>query len=303
MTIYHATKTLALIDAAIEADQGASYRKHLGESIKDVGDAYDSKPPGFRSHFGISTSGRECSRALWYSWRWVKMPRFEGRILRLFNRGHLEEARFVAMIRAAGMTLYQADANGNQFRVSYVGGHYGSAIDGVIVGCPDLPDPSEPILSEFKTHNAKSFAKLVSSGLYESKKEHYVQMIQYMGFYKLRIGLYLAVNKDTDELYGELIEYDRGWDEYYVSRSATIILARFAPPRISDNPSVFACRFCDFKKECHYSAPVLERNCRTCVNGVAQADGTWVCAGTGEILDKAAQLKGCESWTLHPDLQ
>lgn len=302
MPVYIAQKTLDAIEVAIEKDQGAAFRKFLGEAIKDVSDAYDPKLPEFRSHFGISQSGEECARKLWYNWRWVKLPRFPGRIMRLFNRGHLEEARFVAIMRTIGCTLYQADENQKQYRVSYFGGHYGSAIDGVVIGIPDLPDPSMPALAEFKTHGEKSFVSLQSKGLFAAHKKHYIQMQQYMGYYKLNVGLYLAVNKNTDELYAELIEYDPDWDQYSVNRSKQIIFAKVAPPRYSDRPSDFECRYCDHKMLCHYGQSESGRNCRTCQQSVPLEDGTWACGGTGEILDKQAQLAGCQHWLKHPDV-
>ncbi|MCK9234955.1 MAG: hypothetical protein M0P09_01410 [Acholeplasmataceae bacterium] len=300
--IYLATKTLDAMAAAIEVDQGALYRRYLGEAIHDVTDAYDDKPPGFRSHFGISTSGKPCSRALWYDWRWVELKRFGDRMLRLFNRGHLEEARFVAMIRAAGMTIYQADDQKKQYRVSLLGGHYGSALDGVVIGVPDLPDPQMPCLTEFKTHNEKSFNYLVAHGLFKAKHQHYVQMQQCMGYYKLDAGLYLAVCKNTDRLYGELIGYDQSTDEYYQDRSKRIIFTQSIPEKFSEYPDTFECKFCDHKMRCHYGQGEVARNCRTCHHGRPLPTGEWVCDQTGEVLDKSAQEAGCNHYVKHRDL-
>lgn len=299
MQIYLATKTLQAIEQAISADQGASFRGFLGEAIKDVGDAYDTKPPGFRSHFGVSTSGEECARKLWYNWRWLALPTFSGRMMRLFNRGHLEEARFVAMLRSIGVQLYQADEQGKQYRVSLLGGHYGSAIDGVAVGIPDLPTPETPCLAEFKTHNEKSFKKLQSQGLLKSKPKHYAQMIQYMEYYNLDYGLYLAVNKNDDDLYAEIILRDPAMAAHYADRSAKIIFATSPPPRYG-SPDTFECRYCDHKMYCHYGEGVPVKSCRTCRYGEPQPDGTWVCMQTGEVLDKAAQEAACPAYELRP---
>lgn len=300
--VYLAEKTIALIDAAIEKDQGALYRQKLGEVIMEVTDAYDAKLPDFRSHFGVSTSGRPCSRSLWYNWRWVGLKTFSGRMLRLFNRGHLEEARFVAMMRAAGITLYQSDENQKQFRIEMFGGHYGSAIDGVAIGIPDLPDPEMRCLAEFKTHNDKSFQKLVREGVQKSKPEHYAQMVQYVDYWELDAALYLAVNKNDDTLYGELIPPSSGEAKFYRDRSQKIIFAPKIPPKFSESPDQFECRFCDHKMMCHYQQGEVARNCRTCSEGLPQADGTWVCAASGEILDKEAQKAGCDFYNKHSDL-
>lgn len=302
MPVYLATKTLEAITKAIEADQGAAFREYLGKAIKDVGDAYDPKKPEFRSHFGVSQSGKPCARALWYSWRWVKLGKFSDRMLRLFNRGHLEEARFVAMLQAAGIKVFQADENGKQFRVSYYGGHYGSAIDGVAINVPDLPDPRMPCLLEFKTHNEKSFNHLVAKGLYQSKPAHFAQVQQYCGYNSLQVALYLAVCKNDDRLYGELVEYSPEWDKHYVERSGKIIFADRIPDKFSNQPSDFECRFCDMKMFCHYGEGSVARNCRTCRFSKPVESGQWICSQTGEVLDKQAQLTGCSEYTKHPDL-
>jgi hypothetical protein len=308
-----ATKTLEAIDAAIFADQGRLFRHHLRQHILDVDDAFDdSEHDTFRSHLGISMSGRECGRELWYHFRWTTPNVISGKMLRLFNRGHLEEARFVAMLRTIGVEIWREETPGQQFRVSLFGGHYGSAIDGVARGIPDMPEI--PVLTEFKTHNDKSFKKLAGEkdsdgqyviwpqGVQKSKVEHYAQVQQYMGYYKLEWALYGAVNKDTDELYFELVPYDRGIDEGYKQRSHRIMWAKEAPARISSNPSFWKCRYCNERKVCHYAAtPAL--NCRTCAASRPVEDGTWWCDTHSCVLDKTRQLSGCPDWQEHPSFQ
>ena len=46
-----------------------------------------------RPHLGASVIGKECPRALWMDFRWASDPRFESRILRLFESGYKEEDR------------------------------------------------------------------------------------------------------------------------------------------------------------------------------------------------------------------
>jgi len=304
-----ATQTLEAIDAAIYRDQGRMFRHHLREHILDVDDAYnDEEHDRFRTHLGISMSGRECARELWYQFRWATETVLSGKTLRLFNRGHLEEARFVAMLRTIGCELWREEAPGKQFRVSLYGGHYGSAIDGVVLGIPEMP--TVPLLAEFKTHNDKSFKKLAgekdssgqilvpAAGVRKAKVEHYAQMQQYIGYYKLEAGLYGAVNKDTDELYFEIVPYDRPTDEGYRERSHRIMWANEAPTRISPNPTFWKCRFCDQRRVCHYDAtPAF--NCRTCAASRPLDDGTWWCNTHQATLDKKRQLSGCPDWQQH----
>lgn len=55
--IHLATKTVAAINEAIAADQGAQFRVHLGKILLHITDAYRGKDEGFRSHLGASLIG------------------------------------------------------------------------------------------------------------------------------------------------------------------------------------------------------------------------------------------------------
>ena len=292
-----ATKTLEAIDAAIASDQGARFRGFLGKVIGDAADAYRTDEDDFRSHLGASLIGRECGREIWYGFRWTTLPRFDGRILRLFNRGHLEEARFQAMLLTIGCQIWSADVNGKQFRISGHRGHFGGGIDGVALGVPDMP--SVPMLTEFKTHNTKSFAKLVEEGVLKAKWEHYIQVQTYMGKLGLTHALYMAVNKDTDALYAEVIAFDPIHLQRTEMRAGMIIDATEAPKKISQSPGWFKCKFCDHAPVCHGDA-LPEVTCRSCVHVRVEDEGQWSCAQKGVILNKHQQRAACPDYVLNP---
>ena len=61
-----------------------------------------------RPYLGASQiRGRAVPRALWYSFRWATQRQFDGRMLRLFERGQREEAVFIAELRAIGTTVHE----------------------------------------------------------------------------------------------------------------------------------------------------------------------------------------------------
>lgn len=311
-----ATQTLRAFEAAVEKDQGSAYRGWLEKVIPHIGDAYRQGEDGFRSHMGASGIGGECGRAIWYDFRWATKSKFSGRMLRLFNRGHLEEARFIALLLTIGVQVYQQDAQGKQFRISSYGGHFGGSGDGVGVGVPDLPAGTAALL-EFKTHNDASFKKLKKEGIREAKFEHYVQMEVYMSKMALPVGLYLAVNKNDDEIYGEIVTLDSHTADTFIKRAHTIIPLRTAPDKISKSPGWRACAWCDHRPVCHLKvAP--ERNCRTCEYSTPREDGTWWCdneerqmtmlfgpsdgvSKKGETFEllKPRQLVGCNFHTIN----
>lgn len=290
-----AVKTLAAIDAAIEADQGNSFRAWQQRILPHIGDAYRQDGPRdkFRSHLGASIVGGECARKIYYDWRWATWKKFTGRILRLFNRGHLEEARMIAMLQMIGATVYQQDENGKQYTISRAGGHFGGSGDGVVIGIPDLL-PNQPCLIEAKTHAEKSFKDLIAKGVRESKPEHYTQMQIYEGEMGLAIALYMAVNKNTDELYLELVPFNEPYFAQFAERGDKLVFLEEPPTRISNSPGWYKCGMCDHKQLCHKLGAKAEINCRTCIWSLPEHDGTWSCRHHHKKLSKDDQLAACE---------
>ena len=298
MSIYLATKTLALIEQTIQDDQGASFRGYLGQVIPFMDDAYRTEEFPFRTHLGASGIGNECARQIWYGFRWATRQKHGGRLLRLFNRGHLEEARFVAMLLCIGCQVYQQDENGKQFKISDAGGHFGGSGDGVVIGLPDL-DPGLPCLLECKTSGDKPFQKVKKEGCRAAKFEHYVQMQCYMRKMGLTVALYLVVNKNNDELYGELVMFDPLIADEFIQRGVNLVWMESKPTRISESPGWFECKWCDHRNVCHLNGEP-DRNCRTCEHSVPEKDGKWYCNYGPEpmrVLTKEEQLEGCDNYS------
>jgi hypothetical protein len=310
--IHLATKTIQAIESAITADNGNAYRGWLGRVIPHLPDAFrEDEDDGFRSHLGASVVGIPCERELWYKFRWAAIKEKEGkqvetptqgkaRMIRLWNRGHLEEGRFIAMLLLIGAQVYQQDANGKQYRISEYGGHYSGSSDGLLWGVPELPGMY--CGGEFKTHNDDSFKKLKKDGVKESKPEHYIQMNVYMRGFGLKACLYLAVNKDTDELHGEIVFYDEAAALRASQRAARVIFGT-RPSRIRNaSPGLFICKFCPATNVCWGATDAL-RNCRTCDASEPAPDGTWKCKRFGVPLDKDAQLLGCAEYRRMPQME
>lgn len=292
-----AEKTLATIAERMEADQGARYRTLLREEMAKLDDAYRGEESPYRTHLGVSSIGTQCDRQLWYRFRWYKCARHDAKTLRLFNRGHLEEGRLVALLRSIDCDVHSVTPGGQQYRVSLLGGHFGSAIDSVILGLPDAP--TIPVLGEFKTHGQTSFDKLVKDGVAKTKIEHYVQMQIYMRYWELTLALYLAVNKNTDELHAELIELSPDTADRFYGRAADILNAKLPPRRLKGaSMGYFACKFCDFKDIC-LGHGVPERTCRSCVHAqpMNQEHCVWRCDRHDiPVLSKDVQIAGCSTY-------
>lgn len=258
-----------------------------------------SKTP--RPHLGASEIGKVCDRALWYSFRWATDKKHPGRILRLFDRGVRAEERFFEELKRIGATVYDRDPKTNeQIRFEAHGGHFGGSCDAVARGIPYEPD--QWAIVECKTHSARSFAELVKLGVKAAKPEHYVQMQIYMGLSKgIERALYIAENKDTDDLYDEWVQFDGETFKTHLERAKKIIEMSSPPPGISEDPSWYQCKFCDHKDICH-KKQVAEKNCRTCAFSTPNMSGGWDCSSKSKSLEVEAQVAACDDHLFIPPL-
>lgn len=261
-------KIEAAIDAFTLTGAEESYTVHIPDR--------EGKP---RNYLGLSGLGGECRRATWYDFRKVAKKSFPARMLRLFRRGDIQEYQFVYLLRGIGITVYEKDEDGKQFKVTDFGGHLSGSMDGVLV----VPQKfwkkgikARPILSEYKTYNDKRFNKLRKEKLKKADPKYYTQCQGYMGYNDLDGCLFCAVNKDNDELYFEWIPFDKYAFKRIVALAEDLIHARTAPPKISNDPSWYQCKFCDFHPVCHKGAPSL-KSCRSCKFAVPVEDAKWKC--------------------------
>jgi len=266
-------------------------------------------PPRIGEIMGASDIGHHCDRFLWLKFRSMLMPKkIEGRILRLFRRGHREEAMVIEDLYNIGCLL-EATPGGKQKYVD-IGKFVGGYVDGVIKsGVPEAP--TTPHLLEIKTHNDKSFKELQKKGVFKSKPQHWAQCQVYMYGLGLTRCLYIAINKNDDEYYVERFDYDKDAASKIIERGQTLATEARLPGGISTNPAWFQCKFCDFYDFCHgISNASIEtwRHCRSCehITPVIDSDGktgTWFCKLYGENPPKDFLKIGCDNWELHSDVE
>lgn len=261
--------------------------EHMPESSSETTDAIyaywkkrgDSEPE--RGYLGGSAIGDDCSRKLWYSFRKCSRPDFEGRLYRLFNRGHREEETFVEELRGIGCEVHEFGPDGNQIEVVDFGGHFKGHADGVARGIPEAPKTWH--LLEMKTSNTKDFKGVKDKGVQDCKPVHYAQMQVYMQLLSLDRALYMVVCKETDELYTERVTRDPRFAKSLLKKAEYIIFSESPPPKLSADPEFFKCIWCEAKGICHgvdtdVVMPVPKLNCRQCAHATAERDGTWSCA-------------------------
>lgn len=285
--------------AAVQPDQPDTVRA-IYQQWENVNDSQ-------RFYLGASIIGAECDRYLWYNFRHCTSKNFNGRMRRLLNRGDREEEVFADELRSIGCTVYTVDPDTDkQFEFEALGGHVKCHLDGAVLGVPEAPRTWH--LTEFKTHSEKSFKDLQKNGVQKAKPTHYAQCMMGMKLAGLARALYMAVNKNTDELYTERIRYDANEANQLLERAERIIFASTAPPRVANRPDDFRCKWCEAADICwghddkRPALPLPLISCRQCCHATPRKDGGWQCEKLSASLTNAAQLQACLHHLLIPDI-
>jgi hypothetical protein len=209
-----------------------------------------------RDYLGASRLGVACERALQYEF--AKAPidsgrRLEGRMLRIFERGHVMEDCMVAWLRAAGFDLRTRKADGEQFGFSAADGRLKGHVDGVIVAGPE--GFAYPALWENKCLGNKSWRDLDKHKLVVSKPVYAAQVAIYQAYLELHEhpAIFTAINADTMEIYTELVPFDPALAQRMSDRAVKVITATEAGellPRSFNDSTHFECRMCAWQDRC-----------------------------------------------------
>lgn len=273
-------------------------RKQLAIAIKTDIDQFcvAHYEQDYRDHLGGSVIGEICNRRLVYAFRWMHKEQFNGRMLRLFNRGHTTEDRFFDWLTGIGADIFVLDENGKQFRIPSPNKHFGGSLDGVLK-LPERYKLSIPFLTEMKSHNDKSFKSIVKHGVRVSKPKHFAQMAIYGECYNFDYGIYLALNKNDDDIYVEVVEIDKQHGKQLLGKAVNVISAMSLPARIAGTIAYTECKFCPMGGVCH-KGDAVDRNCRSCRNSRPLENGGWHCDRWGKEIPHDAIPLGCGEWSV-----
>ncbi len=212
------------------------------------------QPP--RTYLGASRVGIACERALQFEF--AKAPvdagrEFPGRILRIFERGHLIEAAMIRWLRAAGFDLRTELQDGSQFGFSDAGGRLQGHVDGVIVDGPQ--GYRYPMLWENKCVSAKTWRELRKHKLAKARPVYAGQIALYQAYLQLHEhpALFTAVNADSMEIYAEAVPFDPLLAQRLSDRAVRVIEATDAGELLSrafHDPTHFECRACAWQDRC-----------------------------------------------------
>lgn len=225
-------------------------------ALIDIGLQRQRADQPVRRYLGASRLGVSCERALQYEYAQAPVDHgrdIQGRILRIFERGHVNETSMVTWLRGAGFDLRTHHSNGEQFGFSDAGGRLQGHIDGVMVGGPE--GFAYPALWENKCLGSKAWRELDKNGLAVAKPVYAAQVAVYQAYLELHEhpAIFTAVNADSMELYTELVPFDAALAQRMSDRAVKVITATEAQellPRGFAEQTHFECRMCAWQDRC-----------------------------------------------------
>ena len=163
---------------------------------------------------------------------------------------------------------------------------------------PDLP--GQWCLGEFKTHNLKSYTSLELHGVRNSKPQHYAQMQACMKMRGIHFTLYIAVNKNDDNLHAEIVKFDEQYADNLMGKAERVIFSKQMPKRLHEISTMEACKYCTFHDYCHNGEIAELHSCRTCKFSEPLLDeehfAKWYCHRYQYVLSVEEQRKGCKDY-------
>jgi len=248
---------------------------------------------------GASAIGEECRRRTWYDYRWASpMEEFEGRTIRIFRRGDVEEDLVVKDLESAGIHVMPLDPNTmKQWEFTNENGHFVAKLDGIAQNVPEAPKTWHSL--EVKSMNEKRFKALVKKGLESAEPKYYWQCIAGMHFSgktnesRLTRCLFIAVNKNNEEIFVERLKYVAEQGKKIERLALDLTTTTDAPPKAGSGPDVFPCRFCPHTAVCHTKRfPTV--SCRTCAFSEPVAAGGWYCHKHEKELSRDERIEACD---------
>jgi len=198
-----------------------------------IDDFYTSKQKDRdKEHFYITDAGK-CPRSIYFQFKKIPKKPMDGRVLRIMENGDHTHLRITSTLFALGLVKATEVDIPNKELV------HGRA--DVIINLD-----GEPAVVEIKSINSMAFSKLEAPD-----PDHYKQIQMYLYFFKIKKGVVLYENKNTQDLKEFIVEYDENTVKDVLEKFHILM------EQIKSNivPSIngvdtWKCGYCPYADEC-----------------------------------------------------
>ena len=199
-------------------------------------DSEKDKKDKEQKSFYISEAGK-CPRQIFFKFKNAPKKEFEAHFLRLFDHGdHMHQLIMKSLLSTRDIHVVASEVN--------------------IPPQELVRGRADAVLSDGKNLyvlDIKSMNSMVFRTLSEPKPENVNQLQLYLHYFRIPKGILLYVNKDSLDLKEFIVDYDQNAAQSLLDGLANLkkqIDANIIPPRISDYPSSWQCRYCQLREVC-----------------------------------------------------
>jgi len=270
-----------------------------------------------RGYVQCSGLGSSCERQLQYQFWWASQEIHPASTLMKFDDGHRTEDLTNKRFKATpGVDLRPFGPDGRQWGVASLSGHLRGHLDGLVLGLLEAPKTWH--VYEVKCVGDARMRKLerllVKHGEKEALKEwskvYYTQAQLYMGLTKLKRHYLVCCTAGGRDMISVRTNFNKKDFLEAFEKASRLLKANELPPRLSEDPEFFQCKWCQFSELCH-EKKTAKANCRTCAHSTPVVDpdtmetkdfGVWRCEFHNKKISMKDQKKGCPKHLFKPDL-
>jgi CRISPR-associated protein Cas4 len=208
--------------------------------IEKIDEFYNSKSDGReRTAFYISDAGK-CPRQIWFAMKKYPKKATEARVHRIFEHGDHTHMRIMSVLFSLGLvTAVEVGIPENE----------------VIHGRADaiLSVNGEPYVAEFKSVNSFKFR----TG--EADADHLKQLQLYLHFFKIKKGVLIYENKDTQDMKEFIVDYNEEFSREILASFEKLRKQVDANeiPEMPKGIESWRCEYCPYLESCKKEAEAL----------------------------------------------
>jgi len=203
-----------------------------------------------RIRFFISEAGK-CPRMIFFRFKKAPAEEIEPERLRIFEEGEIIQQRILrhlfslGIVRATEIQIPPQELIAG--RADAIVSFTEKTFSDLGIEIKEEIEPGIPYVLEIKSISGKINSKKLPL------QDHINQLQLYLHYFKIKKGILLYLNKDTQEINEFLFDYDKNLVENilnWFSRLKEKIEADLIPARLADWPENWQCQKCEFFEIC-----------------------------------------------------
>lgn len=194
-----------------------------------------------RDYLGASAIGHPCDRYLWNTYNKVEGSPRSARTQRILDTGKALESLVVDWLRATGKVSIDTTPP-MMFDAEFP--FFGGNVDGV------LTYRKARYVLEIKTAKASEYNKASKHGVFSWHQSYFNQAQAYMGLSGIPRCVFVVLNKDTSEVYSEVIEFNPMAFEALRARAKWVSEVK-EKPKLPFTAAYYLCKMCRYYEGCH----------------------------------------------------